>query len=503
MSRKHILGILLLGAFVPLSMAASGNADVPAFLNIVPGVTTKAEVDLTFGDPLKKPAADGDEFEYSPPVEATIFERIVIAYNRDTKQVARLDAYFKTPHSAGSVRTEMQLGKRILSLDRPAGGVEEIYYPKCHALIFNSKTAAAPVAGVSYFSTRYLADVFVARAENYLRSKQYTEAGDEADKAVVVDPDYARGYLAQGWYYQSQKNYDEAITRFLAAANARYSSLSKGQAHSELGLMYWKQKNLLDKAQAEFQQAVGTAPDYYFTHLAYGRFLRARKQEDQALTELTRGVELDPKGQDTRLELASFLYEKKDFALAIPHYEWLSQWVESEAASDRDAGFRSRIHFEYAYALAEAGKQDRAIDAYQLALKRNPQYAAALNNIGVLYRKQKDPSKAEEFFRSGLKVDSKHFLLNRNLAEALLEKGLAEEAGRQAEFTLTLKPDDAWTMIDVARCWAVRGKKKQALEWIGKAAAAGYRDAGQLANDSYLESLRSNGDFKKILLGMR
>jgi tetratricopeptide (TPR) repeat protein len=493
---------LLLLPILSFSAANAVAADVPAFLNVVPGMTTKAEVDLSFGEPLRRVNPDAELYEYGPPAEANIFERLVITYFSDTKQVARLDAYFKSPHSAESIRSDMQLGRRVLTRDRTEGGTEEFYYPKFNALLFSSKTVGALAVAVSYFSPRYLADIYVSRCNELVRAKQYREAGDEADKAVVVDPDYARGYLAQGWSYQSQKNYDEAIVRFLAASNAKYAPHSKGEAHTWLGLMYWNHKSLPDKAQEEFQRGVSTAPDYYYTHFQYGRFLRSQKQLDRALVELARAVELNPRSTDARLDLAAAYFEKEDYAKAAPHYERLSKWAESEAAVDRDDNFKSQIHFNFAYSLAETGKNEPAIEIYQLALKRNPRSAGALNNLGAQYQTLKNYPKAEEYYRAGLRIEPKDLLLNRNLGRVLLDRGQFEEARQQAESTLSLKPDDVWTMIDVAHAWASLGKKKQALSWIEKAVAAGFRNKNELTNDRYFENLRNQGDFKKLVAQM-
>ncbi|MGB7623297.1 MAG: hypothetical protein WBN92_13175, partial [Terriglobia bacterium] len=81
----------------------------------------------------------------------------------------------------------------------------------------------------------------------------------------------------------------------------------------------------------------------------------------------------------------------------------------------------------------------------------------------------------------------------------LLVRGQFDEARQQSESTLSLKPDDVWTMIDVAHAWASLGKKKQAMSWIEKAVAGGFRDKNQLTTDRYFESIRNQGDFKKLV----
>src|SRR5258708_4114429 len=134
-----VLTFLLGIAPVPETLLAT---EAPPFLSVVPGTTTKAEVDLTLGEPRGKINAGADEteqYEYAPPREAEIFEKLVIAYFTDTKQVARLDAYFKVPHPPETIRAEMQLGNRVLTRDRPGGSEEEFYYPKFNGLILNAK----------------------------------------------------------------------------------------------------------------------------------------------------------------------------------------------------------------------------------------------------------------------------------------------------------------------------------------------------------------------------
>jgi tetratricopeptide (TPR) repeat protein len=482
------------------ALPAAASAQSSRIFDILPGASTKAETDLILGEPLKKLKTDSFVYQYAPPTANRDAEKVIVTYFADTKQVSRIDIYMKTPMAAEGLRDE--LGHRVLQRDREDGNSEEIYYPKLMALVLAGKAQGASVIATSFLSARYLADIYIDRCSAKLRNNEYSDAHDEADKAVLVDPNYARGYLAQGRSFHAQKNYEEAIVRFTAAVGAKYSPISKADAHLWLGYTYWKQKNLLDKAREEYQNAVATAPEQASPHFEFSRFLRAQKQLDRAAAELLRAVELNPDNAEMRLDAVSLFNERKDYPAAIPHYEWLSRWLETDAASDRDQDFKSRLLFEFGYALAGAGQHEKAIQAYERALQRNPNNLTAHNNLGFEYEKRGDPAKAEEQYRIGLKLDPSYLLLNQNLVRLLLATNRPEEARLQAEKALALKSGDTSTMVLIARAWAAQGKKKQALNWIEKAAAAGFKNAAALTDDSSFASLRENGDFKKLIAQM-
>jgi tetratricopeptide (TPR) repeat protein len=71
---------------------------------------------------------------------------------------------------------------------------------------------------------------------------------------------------------------------------------------------------------------------------------------------------------------------------------------------------------------------------------------------------------------------------------------LSAEAGRQA-FERSKEPEVAY---NVACAEARAGRDDEALAWIERAVAAGFRDFGALASDSDFETLRSRPEFESI-----
>ena len=498
--------IFLLSLFLPAVATASGGA--PVFFSVQPGTSGKAVTDLRLGEPLRKLAEEG-VYEYAPPREAPEARQVVVRFFPDMI-VARLDVYLKEPLLAAALASGF--GNMVVSRERPEGGREEFYYPSFQGLIYEAGGAGDRALAISFLSPRLLADYYSERFNEHYGAKRYREAAVEADKAAVVDPDYARGYLAQGLYYESQKDFDEALVRYNAAVAAKYTPEKKARAYMRMGSVYFYEKNQADKAAEAFQRAVQTDPALAVAHLEYGRFLLKQKRDAQALAELGKAVESDPAYLEARLELASAHFKRKQYAEALPHYKVLSEWAGSPAAAKADAGFRSDQYFYYAYCLAETGKREEAIGWYEKAIELTPTGEGAFTNMGWQYLQLDRPDRAEAVFRRGLAVNPRNLLMNGHLVEALLRLGRPEEAVRQAEATLALKPDDGEFMVKMARALAALGRKKKeesflrvggfeergrAGHWLEEAARAGYK--GNLAADPLLrEIIEGNDKLKKL-----
>jgi len=72
--------------------------------------------------------------------------------------------------------------------------------------------------------------------------------------------------------------------------------------------------------------------------------------------------------------------------------------------------------FIIAYSYAEL-KNSKAKRLYEMLLKKEPNNSAALNNLGVIYKKYGDLSKAEEYFNKAYEIDSTEELYSRNLKD--------------------------------------------------------------------------------------
>jgi tetratricopeptide (TPR) repeat protein len=468
---------------------------------IAPGTTTRAQVELLLGEPaasLPPHFGYARVFEYRPPREAQDAVRLVIVYFADTPQVARVDVHLRNPIEADPLRA--QFGARVL--ERPLDGDrrEELYHPRLQSLTLAGDVEPASVTAIGFLSPRYLADVFVERYNERIQSDRNEDACLEADKAVLVDPDYARGYTAQGLCFQLvRQNVDEAVVRFTAATQAAYGPRARSDAHVRLGLVQWRVKTDPARAQQEFERAVALAPDSGFARYSFGAFLRGREAFDDAVRELSRALDIDANDRAARAELADLHYDRRAWNLALPHYERLAAWAASSAAASTPASARAAFVFRHAYTLAQLDRDVEARSVYETVVRLDPANGAAWNNLGLLYRDAGDLLRALAAHESALALQPDDVTRQRNYAMTLLEAGRVPDALRQLQAALGAEPGDATTMLYLARGFAAQKKKRETLDWLRRAIEAGYRNGPALASDRYLARYHEDRDFKRLL----
>lgn len=94
---------------------------------------------------------------------------------------------------------------------------------------------------------------------------------------------------------------------------------------------------------------------------------------------------------------------------------------EQTAPASRDAAFFLTEGLNYLH----VGSYDKAIDAWQNTLERDPRNAAAANNIGTAYMLKKQAANAASWFGKALSMDPSMQLAKNNLAWAQDEQSKA------------------------------------------------------------------------------
>jgi tetratricopeptide (TPR) repeat protein len=155
---------------------------------------------------------------------------------------------------------------------------------------------------------------------------------------------------------------------------------------------------------------------------------------------------------------------------------------------------------------------------YRLAIKVNPQYSEAINNIGTIYYAHKSYRRAINEYRRALRIDPKAASIWSNLGTGYFSRKdypRAEEAWQQA---LALDPDVFETRSTqgvllqersvedrakfhylMAEGYAKKGMVERALLYIRKAFEEGYKDRKKVADDPAFASLKDMPEFKQLL----
>ena len=168
--------------------------------------------------------------------------------------------------------------------------------------------------------------------------------------------------------------------------------------------------------------------------------------------------------------------------------------------------------------LGDPQDLDNAGKYYRKAIKLNPQYAEAINNLGTVYYAKKSYRRAVTEYRKALAIepDSAPFLAN--LGTAYFARKQYQLASEEYVAALRIDPDiferrsnEGSTIQDqtveerakyhyyVAKTYAETGEKERAIQYIRKALEEGFKDRQKFLKEPAFASLRDDPEFKSVM----
>jgi tetratricopeptide (TPR) repeat protein len=162
---------------------------------------------------------------------------------------------------------------------------------------------------------------------------------------------------------------------------------------------------------------------------------------------------------------------------------------------------------------------DPALRNYELAVKLDPHYAAAWNNLGAIYHGRRDFAQAEKIYKKALKYDPHAAITYSNLGTTYFAEGKYKKGAKAYARALELDPDvfspsrrnmieegssreqRSATAFYLAEVYASAGKTSEALEALRKAFSEGFEDRKRLMEDKELASLRRTPEFQELMAG--
>jgi tetratricopeptide (TPR) repeat protein len=120
-------------------------------------------------------------------------------------------------------------------------------------------------------------------------------------------------------------------------------------------------------------------------------------------------------------------------------------------------------------ALNDKGELDAAIDSYKQALKINPDYAEAYNNMAYALKKQAKMEEAIEAYNKALTIKPDVAEVYNNMGLALVDYGQMEEAIEAFNKALSLNPDHAESYNNMGNALTRQDKLEEAIEAFSKA----------------------------------
>lgn len=156
---------------------------------------------------------------------------------------------------------------------------------------------------------------------------------------------------------------------------------------------------------------------------------------------------------------------------------------------------------------------------YEAAIKLNPKFSQAINNLGTIYYADRRYGKAVKYYKKALKIDSQSASIWVNLGSGYFARHDMKRAVKAYNRALELDPlvferrseygtllqertveDRAKFHLYLAKAYALRGDKTHALMYLRKALEEGVKERKKIPEMPEFASIRADQDFKELLL---
>jgi Tfp pilus assembly protein PilF len=260
-------------------------------------------------------------------------------------------------------------------------------------------------------SIKFQISEILYRVEDYLEVNELEKALHECEIAINLNPDYAITYNCRGGIYaemgqleNAMLNYQKAIELAPNFQDARKNMLSIESAleeefkkstakqHLDLALEY-ANKNETNKALEECEMAKSTMPSIASAYNYLGLILDTLDLLEPAIHSYQKAIQLNPEineAWENMLSVELGLEEEFEKSIAKQHLDQALEYanydefekalVECEAANSAMPSIASAYNYR-GLILQTANQIELAIDSYASAVKLNPRFYPARENL--------------------------------------------------------------------------------------------------------------------------
>lgn len=204
-------------------------------------------------------------------------------------------------------------------------------------------------------------------------------------------------------------------------------------------------------------------------------------RHDEAISQLTRALELKPDYAQARYNLGSAWIAAKQAEKAEPLFKSLAE--QHPANADYLCA--------WADALREANKWKRARRIYENVLTLDPDFARAHTNLGRMLIHLGELELALTHCRRAVELTPQLALAHRNLGDCLAHREELDEAMEAYADAYERDPDDAELCTAIGRVWQETHALAEAQSWYQKALTA---DPGHVAAQCGMADILNEAD---------
>ncbi|MEH1859789.1 MAG: tetratricopeptide repeat protein [Nostoc sp.] len=276
------------------------------------------------------------------------------------------------------------------------------------------------------------------RGETYRLMERYTEALQDFDRAIELDPKYEWAIASRGFTYRLMERYTEALQDFDRAIEldpkSAWAIAGRGQTYKSMARY--------TEALQDFDRAIELDPKLDWAIAGRGQIYKSMEHYTEALQDFDRAIELNP---------------KYDWAITSRGETYRLMERYPEALQDFDHAIELNPKSKSAWSIAFRGETYRLMECYPEALQDfdraielNPKSDWAIASRGQTYLMLKLYNEALADFNRAIDLDS-------DSNWKLYNRALAYQALNQ--------PDKAWADLALAIKLAKQHYEKDAKDW--------------------------------------
>jgi len=252
------------------------------------------------------------------------------------------------------------------------------------------------------------------------------EAIELFEKAIQIDPNYARAYVGLADVHLVLPYY-VSISPKEAYSKAKEFIFKALNIDNTLAEVYASLAGIKDQidfdwegAEADYKKAIELNPSYATGHHWYSMHLSARGRHDEAIAEIKLALEFDPLSLIINNTVGEAFYRARQYDQAIRHHlKTLELYPKSSISIEG-----------YADVLLQVGRLDEAVTEYQKAVELSEGFSGYLASLGYAYAVMGKRSETESIINSLKDRANKEYVSLFRLGAiymALGEKDLALE----------------------------------------------------------------------------
>lgn len=305
----------------------------------------------------------------------------------------------------------------------------------------------------------------VTSAKVYIQQNSYDTAIELCQKAIESQPDDSEAYFVLGEAYAGKEMYREMNEAYNKAEELGTKHTAEIEENRQ---KFWFlsfnngvrfiNSNQIERAVESFAAATELLPDKIeaFKNLAYSYAQMDRG--DDAVETYKRAREVDPDDLEVIFNLGRLLYRMKDYDGAISYFQ--EAITKADPASDEAKEALYNLAFSYDL----KGESDKAIEAYETALKASPGDKDLIFNMARLHLIQENYAEAIETFKRVLTIDPDDADANEGIGDAYVRLEKFEESIPYLEKASKMKTEDSriWQLLGISYARTGQPEKAQA-----------------------------------------